>query len=143
LLNVYLQSLPDTLDFTNVMPIIKSAIKRNRQAAKRRSHNLKVRALVKQDVKDVVTAVEAGDASGVAKAFQAAQSEIDRAVKKGTLHRNTAARRKSRLSAFITRSLGETPVVTKTKVKPATAKKAAAKKPVAKKPAAKKTTTKK
>jgi small subunit ribosomal protein S20 len=110
------------------MPIIKSAIKRNKQAATRRSHNLKVKSLVKQDVRQVTDAITAGDTAMVTEAFKAAQSEIDRAVKKGVFHRNTAARKKSRLAALIIKS--QTPVEKPTK---APAKKTAAKKPAAKK----------
>jgi small subunit ribosomal protein S20 len=116
------------------MPIIKSAIKRNRQQIKRRSNNLKVRALVKADIKQAVTAIEAGDAKVITEAFRAAQSELDRAVKKGTLHKNTASRRKSRLSALITKSLKPAEKAAKPKT---VAKKSAAKKPAAKKPAKK------
>ncbi len=114
------------------MPIIKSAIKRNRQQAKRRSHNLKVKSAVKADIKTLFTAVEAGDSKAVTDAFKAAQSELDRAVKKGTLHKNTAARKKSRLSALIIKT-----------AKPAERSEKPAKAPAAKKPAAKKAPAKK
>jgi small subunit ribosomal protein S20 len=116
------------------MPIIKSAIKRARTSAKRRSHNLKVKAAVKKDIRQVVDAVSANDAKAATEAIKAAVSEIDRAVKKGVLHKNTAARRKSRLMTQINKTFKEEP------------KKTAAKKPAAKKteakPAAKKTTKK-
>lgn len=124
------------------MPIIKSAIKRARQTTKRRSHNLKVRAAVKQDVRVVLEAIAAGDAKATATAMQAAQSEIDRAVKKGTLHKNTAARRKSRLAAAATKAFAAESVE-KTVAKPKAVAKDSAKKPAAKKPVAKKTPAKK
>lgn len=79
------------------MPIIKSAIKRARQALKRRSRNLHVKREVHRDMRAVMAAAATGDTEATAKAMREAQSEIDRAVKKGTLHKNTAARRKSRL----------------------------------------------
>lgn len=122
------------------MPIIKSAIKRARQTAKRRSHNLKVRTAVKQDVRVALDAAATGDAKSTETALRAAQSEIDRAVKKGTLHKNTAARRKSRLVAVINKTLA--PTETDKAAKPKAAGKTAVKKPVAKKPAAKKPTAK-
>lgn len=127
------------------MPIIKSAIKRARQTTKRRSHNLKVRAAVKQDVRAVMTAVATGDVKATEEALRAAQSEIDRAVKKGTLHKNTAARRKSRLVASVTKTLAPTEKSEKPKTTPAAGKKTPAKKPAAKttKAAAKKAPTKK
>ena len=120
------------------MPIIKSAIKRNRQAAKRRSLNLKVRASVKADVRALTDVVAAGEAKVIAEAFQAAQSEIDRAVKKGTLHKNTASRKKSRLSAMITKAAKPAEKAEKPKAATTAAKPAAGNK----KPAAKKTSKK-
>lgn len=107
------------------MPIIKSAIKRVRQQAKRRSHNLQVKRAIHQDIRALDEAVSSGDAKATTEAVQAAISEIDRAVKKGTLHRNTADRRKSRLQK-------QANSVTATKEKPVKAKKAPAKKPATK-----------
>ena len=115
------------------MPIIKSAIKRVRQTAKRRSQNLRVKAAVRQDVRTVMDALAAGDAKTAETALRAAQSEIDRAVKKGTLHKNTAARRKSRLVAASIKALSP---VEKTEAKPkakSISAKSATKKPAAKK----------
>jgi len=138
------------------MPIIKSAIKRAKQALVRRSRNLQVKRAVKQDTQALQAAITAGDAAAMTEQLSAAYSEIDRAVKKGALHKNTAARRKSRLSAQVALATGgaktEEPKTTKgagkAAVKKTTAKKAPATKPaaakatVAKKPAAKKATTK-
>lgn len=125
------------------MPIIKSAMKRVRQTAKRRSHNLQVKRAVHGTVRAVMEAIAAKDAKVVTEAYRAAVSEIDRAVKKGTLHKGTAARQKSRLNAKIKMAFGDA-------TKPSTvAKKPAAKAPVkpaaktaTKKPAAKKAATK-
>lgn len=79
------------------MPIIKQAIKRARQALVRRSRNLQVKRAIHNGVRAVNDAAAAGDKSVAAEKLRVAQSEIDKAVKKGTLHKNTAARRKSRL----------------------------------------------
>jgi small subunit ribosomal protein S20 len=126
------------------MPIIKSAIKRSRQQVKRRRHNLAVKLAVKQDTKAVIAALNA-DAKTAATALSAAASEIDRAVKKGVLHKNTAARRKSRLSKAVTQAFS--PDSAKTPAAKATAPKSraatGAKKAAAKKPAAKRKPTKK
>lgn len=73
------------------MPIIKSAIKRAKQTVKRRERNIGIK-------KDIKTAVKAFHASPSAKTLASAQSELDTAVKKGLLKKNTAARRKSALS---------------------------------------------
>ena len=113
------------------MPIIKSAIKRAKQTLKRRERNISIK-------KDIKTAVKAFSAEPSAKTLAAAQSEIDTAVKKGLIKKNTAARRKSALSK-ITKKAGVTlEAAKKAAAKPATAKKTVAKKAPAKKPAAKK-----
>lgn len=128
------------------MPIIKSAMKRVRQTAKRRSHNLSIKRAVHKDVRAVMDAIEANDAKAATEAYRAAVSEIDRAVKKGTLHKGTAGRQKSRLNAKVKAAFGEATKPAKVaKAKPAAAKapaKKAVAKPAAKKPAAKKTTSK-
>ncbi|MCP9466336.1 MAG: 30S ribosomal protein S20 [Candidatus Nanosynbacter sp. P5B_S4_bin.39.1] len=114
------------------MPIIKSAIKRAKQTLKRRERNISIK-------KDIKTAVKAFSAEPSTKTLAAAQSEIDTAVKKGLIKKNTAARRKSALSK-IAKKAGVTleAAAKKPAAKPA-AKKTAAKKAPAKKPAAKKT----
>ena len=114
------------------MPIIKSAIKRAKQTLKRRERNISIK-------KDIKTAVKAFSAEPSTKTLAAAQSEIDTAVKKGLIKKNTAARRKSALSK-IAKKAGVTleSAAKKPAAKPA-AKKTAAKKAPAKKPAAKKT----
>jgi small subunit ribosomal protein S20 len=98
------------------MPIIKSAIKRDKQIQVRRSRNLVVKHAIKSDVKVVHEALVSGDAKKTAEAFRAVVSQIDRAVKKGTLHPNTAARKKARLNAVIKTTLA-------TKVEPTKAAK--------------------
>lgn len=74
------------------MPIIKSAVKRMRQTAKRRERNVGIK-------KDIKTAVKAFVAEPTAASLSKAQSELDKAVKKGLLKKNTASRRKSALAA--------------------------------------------
>lgn len=103
------------------MPIIKSAVKRMKQTAKRRERNVATK-------RDIKSAVKAFMAKPTAAALSSAQSEIDTAVKKGLLKKATAARRKASLSK----------VAKEAGVKLATTKKAPAKKPAAK-PAAKST----
>ena len=74
------------------MPIIKSAVKRMRQTAKRRERNVGIK-------KDIKGAVKAFVAEPSAKNLSKAQSELDKAVKKGIIKKNTAARRKASLAA--------------------------------------------
>ena len=113
------------------MPIIKSAIKRAKQTLKRRERNISIK-------KDIKTAAKAFSAEPSAKTLAAAQSEIDTAVKKGLIKKNTAARRKSALSKIAKKAGVALEATKKPAAKPATAKKTAAKKAPAKKPAAKK-----
>ena len=113
------------------MPIIKSAIKRAKQTLKRRERNISIK-------KDIKTAVKAFSAEPSAKTLAAAQSEIDTAVTKGLIKKNTAARRKSALSKIAKKAGVTLEAAKKAAAKPATAKKTVAKKAPAKKPAAKK-----
>ena len=114
------------------MPIIKSAIKRAKQTLKRRERNISIK-------KDIKTAVKAFSAEPSAKTLAAAQSEIDTAVKKGLIKKNTAARRKSALSKIAKKAGVTLEATKKPAAKPAAAKKTAAKKAPAKKTVAKKT----
>lgn len=99
------------------MPIIASAIKRVRQQAKRRSHNLQVKRAIHNDVRAFADAIAAGDAKVISETLIAALSEIDRAVKKGTLHRNTAGRCKSQLQKLANAASAEAPKKPATKAK--------------------------
>ena len=113
------------------MPIIKSAIKRAKQTLKRRERNISIK-------KDIKTAIKAFSTEPSAKTLAAAQSEIDTAVKKGLIKKNTAARRKSALSKIAKKAGVTLEAAKKPAAKPAIAKKTATKKAPAKKPAAKK-----
>lgn len=74
-----------------------SAIKRVRQDEKRRARNRAVKARVRTFVKRAQLAIEAGDTAQADDAVRNAISELDKAAQKGVIHRNNAARRKSRL----------------------------------------------
>ena len=76
----------------------KSAIKRIRQNAKRQLINQMRRTRVKSLTKEVLAAVEAGDREAAQNALGKAIPVIQRAASRGTLHRNTASRKVSRLS---------------------------------------------
>ena len=75
--------------------------KRARQAIKRNKHNSQIRAKVRTFVKKVAYAVAAGDKKEADSGFEAMQKNLDQAVSKGLIHKNQAARKKSRLSAQI------------------------------------------
>jgi small subunit ribosomal protein S20 len=80
------------------MPNTPSAEKRMRQEQKRRLHNRMVKSIVKTQITKARQAIDTGaDAEAAEAAVRAAVSELDRAAKKGVIHRNNAARRKSRL----------------------------------------------
>jgi small subunit ribosomal protein S20 len=119
------------------MPIIKSAIKRAKQSVVRRHRNLHVKRVVKLDIAAVHTAISSGDAKDVQEKLSAAYSEIDRAVKKHTIHKNTAARRKSVLAHAVAKASGAEAVPAETKTTKGTGKKAATTKTASKKPVAK------
>ncbi|WP_252176461.1 30S ribosomal protein S20 [Endozoicomonas sp. 4G] len=78
-----------------------SAKKRARQAEKRRSHNASLRSMVRTSIKKVVRAIEAKDADLAKTEYTAAVPVIDRMADKGIIHKNKAARHKSRLNAQI------------------------------------------
>ncbi|HNB26115.1 MAG TPA: 30S ribosomal protein S20 [Alphaproteobacteria bacterium] len=75
----------------------KSAEKRIRQTPKRTQRNRARVSAIKTAVKKAEVALSAGDKSAAA-ALQAAQSEMQRGVTKGVMHRNTVARKVSRLT---------------------------------------------
>jgi len=77
------------------------AKKRARQADKRRNHNASLRSMLRTSVKNVLKAVEAGNKDEAADAFKRAVPAIDSMVNKGIIHKNKAARQKSRLNAHI------------------------------------------
>ena len=78
-----------------------SAIKRARQAEKRRLRNLHFRTTVKSSIKTVTMAVEKKDAEGAQKALLKTIPLIQKAQSKGVFHRNTSARKISRLTRAV------------------------------------------
>lgn len=85
---------------------LSSAEKRAKQAEERAKRNRSVKTRVKTAIRRVEEAVEEGHAEKVRENLRAAQSVIDRAVTKGVLHKNTAARKKSRLWARVKEAAG-------------------------------------
>ena len=79
------------------MANIKSAIKRNRQNEKRRVRNRIFRGQARTSIKKAHTALASGDAAASREATLEAISALDTAAEKGVIHKNNAARRKSRL----------------------------------------------
>ena len=83
------------------MPNLKSAIKRVRTAERNRLYNRYWKSRCKTALKKVLAAVEAADAAAAVTAQNDAQSVFDKAVVKGVLHRNTAARKKAFMAAKV------------------------------------------
>ncbi len=78
-----------------------SAIKRAKQAAKRSNQNASMRSMVRTYIKNVVKAIEANDLEKAQAAYTAAVPVLDRMADKGIIHKNKAARNKSRLNQRI------------------------------------------
>lgn len=77
------------------------ARKRARQSESRRQHNAAMRSMMRTFIKKVGYAVDAGDKAQAEAAYKTAVPVIDRMANKGLIHRNKAARHKSRLNAQI------------------------------------------
>lgn len=112
-----------------------SSIKRNRQALRRRERNRAVMSELKTLAKRALTAVEDSNLDEAKKVLHSATSAFGRAVAKGIIHKNNAARKISRLTLKVNnlaRSLGAAPVegeeAAKKPAKAKPKKKAAAKK---------------
>jgi small subunit ribosomal protein S20 len=85
----------------------KQAKKRVRQAEKHRQHNASMRSMLRTYIKKVAASITTGDQKIALAAMQEATPIIDRMVNKGIIHKNKAARHKSRLTAHI-KKLGTT-----------------------------------
>jgi small subunit ribosomal protein S20 len=78
-----------------------SARKRARQSETQRQHNASLRSEFRTAVKNVNKAIEAGDKAAAQSVYQRAIGTIDSIADKNIIHKNKAARHKSRLSAAI------------------------------------------
>lgn len=83
------------------MANIASAKKRARQSEKNRQHNASFRSMVRTSIKKVQAAILTGNKKDAQAAYTAAVPVIDRMADKGIIHKNKAARHKSRLNAQI------------------------------------------
>ena len=120
------------------------ARKRARQSVKVNAHNAALRSTLRTAIKKVIKSIEAGDKAAAVASYQENVSVIDRIADKKIIHKNKAARHKSRLTAAIKAMAGTAPATLASAKKPVAAKaaakpaKAAAAKPAAKPKAAKK-----
>ena len=76
-----------------------SALKRARQTERRTARNRNNTSRLRTELRKLREAITAGNKENAQAAFRAAVSLLDKSIRKGVLHRNTAARYKSRLSA--------------------------------------------
>ncbi len=83
------------------MANIKSAKKRARQTVLRNARNSSQRSMLRTAVKKVLKAIVANDAAAATEAYRSAEPILDRYASRGLIHKNKAARHKSRLTARI------------------------------------------
>jgi len=83
------------------MPNIKSAIKRVKQSEKRRALNASQKSALRTSIKAVEAAVSNSDATNAQSALVLAAKKLDKAAGKGLIHKNAAARKKSRLTKAV------------------------------------------
>jgi small subunit ribosomal protein S20 len=79
----------------------KSGLKANRQNIKRREHNRAMRSTLRTAIKGMRAALDANDVDGAKAALNSTVSAVDKMAAKNIIHRNTAARHKSRIAARI------------------------------------------
>ena len=79
------------------MPNIKSVMKDVKKSRERHERNIAVKSKIKTFVKKARATMQGGDAPATLQAVSVASSIIDKAAEKGIIHKNAAARRKSRL----------------------------------------------
>lgn len=77
------------------------ARKRAKQGETRRRHNASFRSMVRTQIKKVDTAIQGGDHAAAAEAYNNAVPVIDRMADRGIIHKNKAARHKSRLNTAV------------------------------------------
>ena len=88
------------------MANIASQVKRNRQNTVRNERNRAARSELKTRIRNTLETAEAGDRAAAMESLRLAQKQIDKSVSKGLIHKNTAARRKARLTKQVDSLLG-------------------------------------
>jgi len=84
---------------------IRSAAKRARQNIKREMHNRQIKSMLKTSFRRFEESLKSGDPEDTRAKLQAAVRQIDKAAAKGILHKNNAARKKSRLSRLYNKTI--------------------------------------
>jgi small subunit ribosomal protein S20 len=83
------------------MPHSASAKKRHRQNLRNRERNRAIKSDLKKKIRGVLSAISSGDVAGAKEEFRGMAKATDRAASSGTIHRNRAARIKSRISTRV------------------------------------------
>lgn len=96
-----IQVLGSRREYFNNMPNSNSAKKRLRQNVKRRAHNRTIKSAMRNQIRKVSEAMEASDKEQIDAEFRLAGKKIDQAASKNIIHKNTAARMKSRMARRI------------------------------------------
>jgi small subunit ribosomal protein S20 len=96
----FLSNTPPQLDF-RIMPNSPSASKRLRQTKVRTEQNKSIKSAMKTQIKKVLTAATGGDVATAETEFRLAAKKLDQAGAKNVIHKNAAARQKSRLQRAI------------------------------------------
>lgn len=80
------------------MPNIKSAIKRVKKNDSNRQHNVMIKSAMRTSIKNFDAKASSNDVEGAKEAFLIATKKVDKAARKGLIHKNKASREKSRLA---------------------------------------------
>lgn len=86
------------------MPNIKSSVKDVKKSRENRLRNLETKSKIKTFVKKTKSTAEAGEKEDARKLLQESESVIDKAAERGIIHKNAAARRKSRLAKAVNKA---------------------------------------
>ncbi len=89
------------------MPNIKSVIKDVKKSRERHARNIAVKSRIKTFFKKAKSAITGGDEAVTMQSVSAANSVVDKAAEKGIIHKNAAARRKSRLMKAVNKAKAE------------------------------------
>ncbi len=87
------------------MPNIKSAAKRARQNITREKRNRRIKSMLKTSIRRFEESLESGDMTEARVKLNTAVRQIDKAAAKGVVHKNNAARKKSRLSRMLNKNV--------------------------------------
>lgn len=87
------------------MPNIKSAAKRARQNITREKRNRRIKSMLKTSIRRFEESLESGDMTEARVKLDTAVRQIDKAAAKGVVHKNNAARKKSRLSRMLNKNV--------------------------------------